>query len=385
MSADHFDPIHLTQRLVRTPSVNPTLEEGGAGEGAVAGLAAELLDGWGYKVEVTEVSPGRYNVVARGHGTEGPTLLLNGHLDTVGTGGMKDPFSGVVESGRVYGRGACDMKAGVACALTTAGRLSKEDLKGELIIALTADEEHASLGMQALVESGVRADAAIVCEPTDLQIMPAHKGFLWIDVYATGRAAHGSMPDVGVDAIVHMGAVLTGLEAEARRLAEQPRHPLLGHGSIHAGTISGGTAPSIYPETCHLVVERRTLPGETVEQVMDEIEALLEATSESVPELDASASAGLYRAATEVAADGPLATALAAACKDSGLPIQVAGMTAWVDASFLNLSGTPALCFGPGSIAQAHSDNEWVSTEQIDACERVLTHFARTFLGLCRS
>ncbi|MGI9627288.1 MAG: ArgE/DapE family deacylase [Longimicrobiales bacterium] len=380
MSVAPMDPVELTQRLVRTPSVNPALEEGGAGEEAVARLAAGWLDDWGYQVDLTKLSADRYNVVARRRRSDGPTLLLNGHLDTVGIGGMKEPFSGSLEGRRLHGRGACDMKAGVACALSTAGRLAKEDFEGELIVALTADEEHASLGMQALVDSGLRADGAIVCEPTELQIMPAHKGFLWIDVQVDGRAAHGSMPEVGVDAIVHMGAVLTALKTEARRLAEERGHPLLGPGSIHAGTISGGTAPSIYPESCDLVVERRTLPDETLEQIMAEMEHVLETARTSLPELSAAASAGLYRAATEVPTDSPLALALGAACRDQGLPVEIAGMTAWVDACFLNLSGTPALCFGPGSIAQAHSEDEWVSVEQIEACERVLTSFARTFL-----
>ncbi len=375
-----MDPVTLTRRLVRTPSVNPVLEEGGAGERQVADLATEWLHGWGYRPVVSEVAPGRFNVVARRGAGRGPSLLLNGHLDTVGVAGMAHPFSGAVRGGRLFGRGAADMKSGVACILAVAAELAHEEIEGELIVALTADEEHASLGMEALVASGLRADAAVVCEPTGLAVMPAHKGFLWMDVRATGRAAHGSRPGAGVDAITHMGHVLVAFEEESRRLAQQTGHPLLGPASLHAGTIKGGSAPSVYPDGCHLVVERRTLPGETVSGVMAEAEGVLARARERCPGLRATVEAGLYRAATEVPAGSALVEGLRRACRRTGLPGAVGGMTAWVDACFLNEHGTAAVCFGPGSIAQAHSAEEWVSVEEIEVCARVLRDFSRRFL-----
>ena len=376
------DPVALTRQLVRTPSVNPVLEEGGDGEGAVAALAAEWLDGWGYEPEVVEVAPGRHNVVARRGGVAGRSLLLNGHLDTVGVAGMAEPFSGAVRGGRMYGRGSADMKSGVACALAVAAALADEDVPGELIVALTADEEHASLGMAALVADGVGADAAVVCEPTGLAIMPAHKGFLWIDARVEGRAAHGSRPEIGIDAIAHMGHLLVAFEEEARRLAGETDHPLLGPASLHAGTVSGGTAPSVYPDRCDLVVERRTLPHETADSVMAEVERVLARARERRPGLKGHAAAGLFRAATEVPASSPLVTGLREACLRSGLPGALEGMSAWVDACFLNEHGTPAVCFGPGSIAQAHAAVEWVAVSEIETCARVLTDFARRFLGV---
>lgn len=374
------DPVALTQQLVRTPSVNPVLEEGGDGEGAVAALAAGWLDGWGYRPAIVEVAPGRHNVVARRGGGSGPALLLNGHLDTVGVAGMAEPFSGAIREGRMYGRGSADMKSGVACALAVAGELAEEEIPGELMIALTADEEHASLGMAALVADGVRADAAVVCEPTSLAIMPAHKGFLWIDTRVEGRAAHGSRPEIGIDAIAHMGHLLVAFEEEARRLARETDHPLLGPASLHAGTISGGSAPSVYPDRCDLVVERRTLPHETADSVMAEVERVLARARERRPGLKGRAAPGLYRAATEVPAWSPLVTGLGEACARSGIPGNVAGMSAWVDACFLNEHGTSAVCFGPGSIAQAHAAHEWVGVAEIETCARVLTDFARRFL-----
>ena len=374
------DPVTMTSRLVRTPSVNPVLEEGGAGEREVAALAAGWLRGWGYRPVVTEVAPGRFNVMARRGAGHGPSLLLNGHLDTVGVDGMADPFSGTVRDDRLFGRGAADMKSGVACILAVAAELAREEIAGDLVVALTADEEHASLGMEALVASGLRADAAVVCEPTGLAVMPAHKGFLWMNVRVDGRAAHGSRPDAGVDAITHMGHVLVAFEEESRRLAREAAHPLLGPASLHAGTIEGGSAPSVYPDRCRLVVERRTLPGETARDVMAEAARVLERARERCPGLDAAVEAGLYRAATEVPVGSGLVEGLRRACRRAGLRGAVGGMTAWVDACFLNEHGIPAVCFGPGSIARAHAADEWVAVDEIETCARVLADFSRRFL-----
>lgn len=375
------EPVAMARELVRTPSVNPVLEPGGAGEAEIAALAGGWLGHWGYATRTTEVAPGRVNVVARRGAGSGPVLLLNGHLDTVGVAGMRDPFSGNVRAGRLHGRGAADMKGGVACILATAANLADEELPGELIVALTADEEHASLGMEALVASGVRADAAVVCEPTGLAVAPANKGFLWIDAEVRGRAAHGSRPDLGVDAIARAGHLLVAFEAEAARLARETGHPLLGPASVHAGTVSGGSAPSVYPERCEVVFERRTLPGETADQVMREAEAVLASARRACPDLDARLRAGLFRAATEVPAASPLVRGLLAACGRAGARRAVAGMSAWVDACFLNLSGTPAVCFGPGSIAQAHAAEEWIAVSEIETATKILTDFSRRFLA----
>ncbi len=380
------DPVTVAQRLVRIPSVNPVLEEGGDGEGAVARTTARWLDAWGYDPEVAEVSPGRYNVVGRRGTSAGPTLLLNGHLDTVGVAGAADPFSGAIRDGKLFGRGAADMKGGVACILAVASELasdlSGEGAFGELIVALTADEEHASLGMAALVESGVGADAAVVCEPTSLRVAPAHKGFLWVEARVRGRAAHGSRPDEGVDAIAHMGRVLVALEEEAERLTRGRSHPLLGSASLHAGTVEGGTAPSVYPDRCRLTFERRTLPGETPGRVMRELDAALARVRRGRSGVDVALEAGLHRAATETPSSSKVVRELGRACARAGLPDAPAGMSAWVEAGFLNESGTPAVCFGPGSIAQAHAADEWVRASEIRVGARVLADFARSFLGL---
>lgn len=375
------DPVGLLQALVATPSVNPTLEAGGAGEGAVAMLCAGWLREWGFDVEVFEPEPGRPSVVAR-HGAGTPRLLFNGHLDTVGVEGMTvPPFAAVLDGEVLRGRGACDMKGGVASLLAAARALAEEGHDGTLMVALTADEEHASIGMADLVARGVSADAAVVCEPTSLAVMPAHKGFVWADVTVAGRAAHGSRPEVGIDAIRRAARFLVEIDALDAELAARDPHPLLGHGSIHAGTIRGGSAPSVYPAECVVSLERRTLPGETVDQVMAELDAVARRTRLRHPDLEVTVAATLERPGTEVASDHPLVAGLLDAVESISHTARVGPMTAWVDAAFLNEAGIPAVCFGPGSIEHAHAADEWIDTAEVRACAEILTLFGRRYLA----
>lgn len=378
------DPVALARVLVATPSVNPELERGGAGEGEIARYCARWLAEHGFTVEVVEVAPGRPNVVARHTGaSSGPRLLLNGHLDTVGVAGMSvPPFAARLVDGRIQGRGACDMKAGVAALMVAASRVAARGHAGELVVALTCDEEHASVGMASLVEGGLRADAAVVCEPTGLAVMPAHKGFVWCRVTFRGRAAHGSRPEAGVDAIRHAGRFLVELDTVERTLSGRAAHALLGHGSLHAGTIAGGTADSVYPDRCVLTVERRTLPGEDAERARLELESVLAAMRTHEPAVDAQVEVTLTRPGTQVDADHPLVQGLLKAVRsqESGLVARIEGMTAWVDAAFLNEAGVPAVCFGPGSIADAHGDDEAVDAREVAQCADILTGFAGAHL-----
>ncbi|MDA1102084.1 MAG: ArgE/DapE family deacylase [Gemmatimonadetes bacterium] len=371
------DPVALARLLVSIPSVNPVLAPGGAGERCIAEIVADLLKGWGLTTALEEVALGRWNVVGRLEG-EGPTLLLNGHLDTVGVQGMTvEPFAAVMDEGRLFGRGACDMKGGVAAILAATARLAEVGPRPKLIVALTADEEHASLGMAALVAGGVEADLAVVCEPTSLRIMPAHKGFVWLRAVFRGRAAHGSRPDRGIDAIRHAGLFLAALEPYTATLLERRAHPLLGHGSFHAGTIHGGTAESVYPDECTLLIERRTMPWESPMQVVSEFNSVLETLRGQEPSLNATLEMTLERPGTEVPVESPLVMGLLDACRALHVPPAVEGMTAWVDAAFLNEIGIPAVCFGPGSIEQAHTEDEWIVVDEIRKCADVLERFAR--------
>ena len=372
------DPVALARLLVATPSVNPALSPGGAGEAAIASLAADLLETWGLSASVHEVAPGgRCNVVATLEG-EGPTLMLNGHLDTVGVEGMTvGPFSAEIVASRLIGRGACDMKGGLASLLAVASRLASGGPRPNLVVALTADEEHASLGMQAIVRDGPAADLAVVCEPTSLAVMPAHKGFVWVRATFRGRAAHGSRPELGVDAIRHAALYVAALDRYVEDLGARPSHPLLGRGSLHTGTMTGGTAPSVYPDQCEVQLECRTLPGTSATEVVAEMQRVLEGLAAREPSLDGSLEVMLERPGTEVSEESDLVQGLLEAGRSHGLGSTVAGMSAWVDAALLNESGTPAVCFGPGATEQAHTADEWIDVREIVTCADVLETFAR--------
>lgn len=378
------DPVELARALVRIPSVNPDLEAGGAGEGEIARMCADLLRGWGFETEAPETAPGRSSVVARvGRGT--PSLVLNGHLDTVGVDGMTEPpFSGALDGGRIRGRGAADMKGGVAAILWAARELTRRGglHRGTLQVVLTADEEHASIGLRDLLDRGLAADAAVVCEPTSLAIMPANKGFVWIEATFRGRAAHGSRPDLGRDAIRAAGRTLAALDAWERQAAADSPHPLLGRGSIHAGTISGGSTPSVYPESCSLVLEARLLPGEDPDEAVARVRRIASAHPSPSDGVEVAIERGLYRPGAALPGDHALIAGLGASIEAEGLPVRVEGMTAWVEAAWFVDAGIPALCFGPGSIDDAHGSRESLAADEVRAAARVLERFAGDFLGI---
>lgn len=374
-------PTDATRQLVACDSVNPSLEEGGAGEGECARLCAEWLHEWGWSPQVVEVAPGRFNVSAM-RGSSGPTLLLNGHLDTVGVTGMTvDPWGADSSDDRIVGRGSCDMKSGVAAILEVARRAAAEKWPGRLHILLVADEEHASIGMQAAIADGVTADFAVVTEPTSLAIMPAHKGFAWVRATFRGVAAHGSRPREGVDAIRSCARFIAALDPLDEEIADAAHHPLLGHGSWHVGTIRGGAAPSIYPDRCEVVLERRTVPGESEAGFIEELRRHASRLEAEGHDLRVEFSEELLRPSSDVDPAHPSVKALFRAAEAEGERPRIEGMTAWVDAALLVEAGVPAVCFGPGSIAHAHSADEFVPVSEIESCARILVRFAREFLS----
>ncbi|GGK99565.1 ArgE/DapE family deacylase [Deinococcus radiotolerans] len=368
----------LLADLVRVNSVNPSLVPGSPGEADLAQFIRAWLSTHGVPSETVEAAPGRPSVLARVPGTGGGrSLILNAHLDTVGTDGMTAPFTPRVHGGRLYGRGAYDMKAGLAACLLTLLDVRSDRLRGDVILAAVADEEHASLGMQAVLER-VTADAAIVTEPTELRVAVAHKGFTWHEIITQGRAAHGSRPDLGVDAIAHMGRVLGQLEALGRELGQRPPHPLLGHGSVHASLISGGQELSSYPERCTLLVERRTLPGETPEAVTQEITARLSALAAD-PDFHAEHRLTLARDAFGIAPDAPIVQSLqAAATHVLGQRPAVIGQSFWMDSALLAAAGIPTVIFGPCG-GGAHATEEWVDLSSAEQCRQTLTATVRSF------
>lgn len=376
MTVARADAVALTRELVKIDSQNPSLVAGGSGEGPVAIALAGILEAWGCRVEVQEVAPGRPNVVARIGGGGTRSLMFNGHTDVVGVTGMSHaPFSAEEREGRIWGRGSSDMKAGIAAMCAAAVRAADQGA-GEMIITAVIDEEYASLGTEALLTKGIRADAAIVTEPTRLAIMPAHRGFAWLDVEFTGRAAHGSRWDIGIDAIRHAGLFLAELDRYDRELLPTRGHPLLGRPSVHASTISGGTGMSTYPERCTLAVERRTIPGESPEAVVAELETLLANVRAADPRLDASVKLSLTQPPSDVDPDSPFVAMLGEAVSKCGIERRIEGMSAWTDAALLNAAGIPAICFGPGDIALAHAATEFVDRGEIEDATRVMTELA---------
>jgi acetylornithine deacetylase len=371
----------LICRLVAIESVNPALLSAGSGEAPIAGFVASWLAGEGFEVEVVEPAPGRPSVIGvlRGSGG-GSSLMLNAHMDTVAAGGMKEAFVPVVKDGRIYGRGAYDMKASLA-AIMIAGREAKGlGLKGDLIVTAVADEEVASIGTSAVVER-FGADAAIVTEPTELRLCLAHKGFVWLEVESRGVAAHGSRPDLGVDAIGQMGRILKRVVELDQRLRKGDRHPLLGTGSIHASLIEGGQEWSTYPARCVARLERRTIPGEDGATSVREIEGLIAEARREDSAVDASVAVSLERAPSEVGADNPVARAVAEAAKVTmGKEPETIGVAYWMDMALLNAAGIPTVAFGPSGEG-AHADVEWVDLASVETCVRVYLRAAKLLCG----
>ena len=368
----------LTAALVAIDSVNPALVPGGAGETEIAAFVAGWARDAGLEADVLAETPGRPSVVVRARGRGGGrTLLLCGHIDTVGVEGMAEPHTPRAAGDRLHGRGAYDMKAGVAAALVACREAASRGLAGDVVVGAVADEEHASLGVQEVLRS-VQADGAVVTEPTELEVVVAHKGFVWCEVEITGRAAHGSRPHLGVDAIVKAGPVLTALGELDEALAERA-HPLLGRGSVHASLIEGGAELSSYPARCVVGLERRTLPGDTGAGVEAELRALLDGCRAGDPQLEAEQRTLLVREPFEVAADAEIVNMVRdAATGVLGAPPAIGGASYWADAAFIAAAGIPTVMFGPGGEG-AHAVEEWVSLSGTEAVARTLVETASRF------
>lgn len=381
MTPKRGDGLELLKALVRSDSRNPSLVPGAPGEGAIARLLATTLSEWGLDTRIVESAAGRPNVVARKRGTGGGrSLMFNGHLDVVGIEGMTHPpFDAVVEGERLYGRGASDMKGGVAAMCAAAALLPT--LAGDVVITAVCDEEWQSIGTAAVLAAGVRADAAIVTEPTGLAIMPAHKGFVWAEFVVEGRAAHGSRWDLGVDAIRHAGAILVELDAlESGALASRS-HALLGRPSLHASLIDGGTGMSTYPDRCVVRIERRTIPGETLDAVRAELADVVSRAGRSRAGFSATTRVLFAQPPSDVATDAPLVRALSDELARRDMPTTCLGMSAWTDAALLNAAGIPAICFGPGDMGLAHAAEEYIETAQVETATDVLVSLAEQWCG----
>ena len=371
----------LVCELVAIESVNPDLVPSGSGESKIAAFVASWLAAEGLTVQVVEPVPGRPSVVGVLAGAgDGASLMLNAHMDTVGAGGMKDPFTPAVREGRVYGRGAYDMKGSLAAIMIAAREAKKLKLHGDLIVAAVADEEVASVGTSAVLKR-IEADAAIVTEPTEMRLCLAHKGFAWLEVEARGVAAHGSRPDLGVDAVAHMGRILTGVLELDRRLRAGRGHLLLGTGTIHASLIEGGQELSTYPARCIVKLERRTIPGEDGASALREVEELVAAARIEDPALEASVQLLLERPPSQLGADSFVTEAVEkAATEVLRRQPEVIGVTFWMDMALSNAVGIPTVAFGPSGEG-AHADVEWVDLASLETCMEVYLRTAELICG----
>ncbi len=370
--------------LIRIESVNPSLSDSGSGELKIARFISERLADGGLEVNLHNMGNQRANVVGRLRGSgEGPVLLLNGHMDTVGSTGMTiKPFQPEYREGRVYGRGALDMKGGLAAmiAAVLAVAESGPPLKGDVLVACVADEEYISRGTEALVDN-YSADAAVVCEPTGLHIVIAHKGYAWARIDVFGRRAHGSRPDLGIDAIAKAGRILTELEHLETALGSREPHPLLGVPSAHASLIKGGVEISSYPDRCRIAVERRLLPDENAQSFSLELEAILDRSQASDPDFKARHEVFFSRPALEVSPEQPVIRILRDACRQVlGKEPDTAGSSGWLDSALLAAAGIPTVIFGPGGKGM-HSAEEYVDFDSVVVTARILVRAILDFCG----
>jgi acetylornithine deacetylase len=356
----------LAAALVQIDSVNPALVPGGAGEDGIARFVAEWLSGAGLEVQTLE-RDGRPSVIgtARGRGG-GRSLMLNAHLDTVGVDTMEHPFDARVKSGRLYGRGSYDMKGALAAALLATRDAAELGLAGDVVVTAVADEELGSVGTESVLER-IRTDAAIVCEPMELRVAVAHRGFAGFAIETHGVAAHGSMPELGVDAIDKMGPILVALGDVNRALRARAPHPLLGTASLHASLIEGGQEMSSYPARCLLTGERRTLPGETEADLERELRAVAGGADVRVL---------VSRGPFAIEPGHELVQTLLAVTGET----DVVGLPFWTDAGLTAAAGIPTVLYGPAG-AGAHAAEEWVETTSLDRCREVYVAAAR---ALCR-
>lgn len=363
----------LLQNLVSIDSVNPDLVPGGTGEGRIAAFVADWLRGHGLEVRVEETTrAGRPNVIAVARGTGGGrSLMLNAHMDTVGVAGMENPFSAEVKSGRLHGRGAVDTKAALAAFMCATAAAHELRVRGDVILTAVVDEEYASAGTEEVVRRW-KADAAIVGEPTGLDIVTEHKGFAWFEVETSGVAAHGSLPDEGVDAIAMMGRVLVAFDDHAAELRRGTPHYSLGTGSMHASLISGGQELSSYPASCMLSVERRTIPGESIDAIERGLSAILDGLRRADPRFKATLRRTFVRQPLEAPRDAPIAQTLARQVRSvTGKEAVFSGVSGWLDSALIAGAGIPTVVLGPDGTG-LHGKEEWVDLASVRSCRDII-------------
>jgi acetylornithine deacetylase len=372
----------LLRDLVALPSINPMgrdLRGPQVYEHQVTAYLEAYCRDLGVAVQRQNVAPLRDNLVAR-HESPGAsrTLMLEVHQDTVPTDNMTiDPFGARIEDGRLYGRGACDVKGGMAAMLTAFTRVVRDRPRGaaNLVLACSVDEEHGMLGVRQLVRGDVSADAAVVAEPTRLQIIKAHKGAVRWDLLTTGRSCHSSRPEQGVNAIYRMGRLLTAVHQYAEQLRISRSDPLLGPPTLSVGRIEGGTSVNTVPDRCRVEVDRRLIPGEDADEAGRHLTAFLRAHPGIDFPFELSAA---WVSMPALAPDGSedLVARLGTAIDEVKGSHEVTTVPYGTDAAMLAGAGIPAVVFGPGDIARAHTCDEWVELDEVEQASEILYRVA---------
>lgn len=370
--------VELARELIATDSTNPELVPGGAGEAGVAEIIAERLRAAGLEVTLSEAAPGRPNVVGRLHGSGGGrSLILCGHMDVVGA--EPSGFEPSVRDGRLYGRGAVDMKGGLAAAIAAVESIARSGrpLAGDLLLAGVIDEEWVSLGAERLAAE-LHADAAILPEQSDLDVVVEHGGFAWFDVRSHGTEAPGIEPDTGIDAIALLAPVLDGVVELDRELATRPR-ARYGRPSAHPSTISGGTQFPVYAGACTLGIERCLVGGETVAGACAEVDAMLARARAADPRFRAELELIVGREPVSLDETGPLIRALDRAIEahTGHAPAHIGDM-GWADSGILVEAGIPCAIFGPAGDGH-HTQHEYVEVDSLIACSEIIEATARAF------
>ncbi len=382
MPIDRAFTLHTLTDLIRIDSRNPHLEQGAPGEWELAAYVHRVLEDVGWQAELHDLGNQRANVVATRAGTGGgPSLLINAHLDTVGVSGMQTPFAAEQRDGRIFGRGSQDTKGGMAGVLGAAKLIAQDELKlhGDLVLAFVADEEHESIGTAALLER-VHTDAAIVVEPSDLDVCIAHRGFAVYQLRTRGRTAHGGRSDIGVDANLHMGRVIAALDGLRETWQQRHQHPVLGSAYLHIPVISGGRHLYVYADECTASVECRTVPGQSAEGVRADFEAILESLVGRIPAFRGSIEPVIWRPPYEIDPDRPIVRTLrAAVAAVLKKPARLISHPWWEDSGMLGEAGIETVIAGPTGDG-LHTEEEWVDPDSVVDFAEILY---RSILSYC--
>lgn len=376
--------VRTLQEMVRIDSVNPGLSPGGAGEREMAAYMERHMQALGLETSIYELEPKYWNAVGVLKGTGGGrSLMLTGHMDTVGVGDMADPFSAEIQGNRLYGRGSCDMKCGLTAILGAVKALQDAGIRtaGDLYVAGAADEEYLSKGSEQLAQA-YQVDGVVVAEPSGFYLVRAHKGFIWFEVNVLGKASHGSDYEGGVDAITRMGRFLVRLEKLAEAQQNSEPYPLLGPPSLHASLIEGGVELSTYPPSCTVKLEWRTIPGQTEEALKAKLQGIIDDLKAQDPTFEAEIKTLFVRHPFEVPEDAPIVQSVCTqAEKVLGKAPEFVGMGGWADTSLFERAGMDALMFGPKGEG-AHAQEEWADLDSLVDAAKIFAEVILDFCGL---